>query len=541
MEDLRISKVAPSVENRLGQVGELVKLMKSGGAGLSPSQTGTLLGYLGTLEEMRKQLGTIGEYYQDDDHVLFRITTLMDRIDESTAIAELSFHGFTKEEVGENPDGTLTKKEEEKIILQSSLQNSLFVSRTNVLDISGLIDRARARIVEEVEDDADNEWNDPITADEIAQLEQSPSLPHPTNLRQSFMDVPMPDLAVASSSSSTQTKKKKSGKCNPTLCKICYDEYTEWCLLFTLCNCEHVYCKECLEGYLTTQITNGGVLNLDCPNPECEAEINITDIYKICDEKTLEKYERFIVLASLRADPDVRWCPMQNCSSPIKGPPKDNSPWIECETCHLQVCFACGDERHDPAQCGKEAKDLISSRNNSVRVAEETFEAWHKGKPTDVKPCPKCKGYIEKNLGCNHMTCQACKHQFCWLCLQVYESVHFNSDKYPDCKGKQYWTPPSLPDPELQARYNWIYFPPNYQYAGVEEGPIPRIVPGPTQKQRIRSTAKKVGVFVGVGVAVATLGIPAAVIGGPIYGVFRLHKVLKAKRHRNQLRGESII
>jgi len=33
-----------------------------------------------------------------------------------------------------------------------------------------------------------------------------------------------------------------------------------------------------------------------------------------------------------------------------------------------------------------------------------------------------------------------------------------------------------------------------------------------------------------VGMAVVTLGVPAAVIGGPVYGCFRLHKRLKAKR-----------
>lgn len=535
---LSLSKVAPTVETNLERVGELVKLMQSGGAGLTETQTSRLFGYLGTLDDMRKHIGTMSDYYQSDDKVLFKLLALLDRIDESMGLVQKSTFGFTHEEMGENADGTLSVQEEESILHQSITNPvSLMVSTTHVLGVSGLLlPRLFEEIVRDDEDydDETSEWDHPLTENDIAQLDTITLSSTPADLKQSFMEEGASLYAEASSSSSKSGKRR--GKCDPTLCKICYEEYTDWSKLRTLTNCDHIYCTECIAGHLTALITSGGVLDLGCPDPSCDAEVNIIDLYSVLEQTTLDKYERFLVLASLRADPNVRWCPRLSCSAAIKGPPKDESLWLTCGTCQLQVCFACGDERHDPATCGKEAKDLIAQRNNTVREAEELFEQWHTGKPSDVKACPKCKSYIEKNQGCNHMTCRSCKHQFCWLCLVTYESNHFNNEAFPDCKGKQYWYPPAIPDAELAQRYNWIYFPPTYQYAGVDDGPVPNNQPtGPTQAQRIRSTAKKVGVFVGVGVAVATLGIPAAIIGGPIYGVFKLHKRLKAKRRRENL------
>jgi len=36
-------------------------------------------------------------------------------------------------------------------------------------------------------------------------------------------------------------------------------------------------------------------------------------------------------------------------------------------------------------------------------------------KGAKYKQCPSCKFWVEKNDGCDHMTCR-CKYEFCYVC-----------------------------------------------------------------------------------------------------------------------------
>ena len=47
---------------------------------------------------------------------------------------------------------------------------------------------------------------------------------------------------------------------------------------------------------------------------------------------------------------------------------------------------------------------------------QDQLKGWLDENAGNVSMCPFCKTRIEKNQGCNHMTCAICGYEFCWAC-----------------------------------------------------------------------------------------------------------------------------
>jgi len=43
--------------------------------------------------------------------------------------------------------------------------------------------------------------------------------------------------------------------------------------------------------------------------------------------------------------------------------------------------------------------------------------------------CPSCQTLIQKNGGCNHITCRHCNFEWCWLCACKYQPGHYRNGK----------------------------------------------------------------------------------------------------------------
>ena len=101
-----------------------------------------------------------------------------------------------------------------------------------------------------------------------------------------------------------------------------------------------------------------------------------------------------------------RICPTPDCGYPMYG--SKNDPMSRCPKCTKKFCFNCGtDEWHTEYEC----KQYRSWKSNSNEIGD--FRKW--AMKNKCKTCPNCRTTIQKDGGCNHMTCTNCKHEFHWL------------------------------------------------------------------------------------------------------------------------------
>lgn len=198
-------------------------------------------------------------------------------------------------------------------------------------------------------------------------------------------------------------------------------------------------------------INNAEVGGIICPQPGCRASPEEYEVESLVPREVYEKYLQFTVLAIVQKDPNMCWCPNKACGNAILWDRKQHK--VVCPACRLEFCFACGGKVHFGFDCKGSPND------------DEMFREWMGTKGSKVKPCPACRMPVEKNEGCNHITCR-CGHQWCWLCISDYRSGHF--DEGP-CQGMQFSAQDSLfeppaprePTPEPEPpREEWEAVPP---------------------------------------------------------------------------------
>ncbi|KAL7338331.1 RING finger domain-containing protein, partial [Rhodotorula toruloides] len=224
------------------------------------------------------------------------------------------------------------------------------------------------------------------------------------------------------------------------VCDVCYDNETKETLALT---CDHRFCKACYCHYLTSKIIDEGESRrIECMGKDCHVIVDEKTVELLVPPDILDRYRLLLNRTYVDDNPRMRWCPAPNCEFAVSCAVAPRSldvtiPTVQCACGHI-FCFGCQlDGDHRPCCC-----PIVKRWMKKCKDDSETSN-WISA---NTKECTKCHSTIEKNGGCNHMTCKKCKWEFCWVCMGPW-SEHGTSwyncsryeekaDNYKDAQSK---------------------------------------------------------------------------------------------------------
>ncbi|XP_019632791.1 PREDICTED: E3 ubiquitin-protein ligase RNF19B-like [Branchiostoma belcheri] len=289
------------------------------------------------------------------------------------------------------------------------------------------------------------------------------------------------------------------GEFTVTECGVCLE--TQALHRRTCCN--FPVCDACLKQYFTTQVLQG-IVKLYCCSSKCQSTVSREEIIFRLDEDARVKFHRYLLEAN--REPHVKTCP--RCSEPMtvekhmaarKDWPAEEA-MVRCTECNLVWCFPC----HAPWHVGVNCR-LYQKGDKLLKVwAKEQCQGQ-----VNAQRCPKCKIYIQRTSGCDHMTCTRCKTEFCYRCGDRFRDIRFMGNHYTKLS----------------------VFGCKYLYKA--EKPVQRkMIRGAVLGGQLVAAPVLAGLAVGAGSLL--VGVGTFVL--PVYGGYRLFKKYKAVRAQKKRR-----
>ena len=196
-------------------------------------------------------------------------------------------------------------------------------------------------------------------------------------------------------------------------------------------HCQDFACLSCLNQYGQQCVSNRKTVNC----PECNGSFCLTELRRIfADDKLLIQYQERL----FEDNGDLVWCPRCHRSTifvPSESLSGNHPSFVECIHCLFTFCRRCEETWHPQIKCPKgeltqsvlegETKKRTMTKHEMAKIIQE-IETIHAIEKCS-KSCPSCHVRIEKNGGCNHMTCRQCRIHFCWQCGWFNSSYTFHS------------------------------------------------------------------------------------------------------------------
>jgi hypothetical protein len=142
-----------------------------------------------------------------------------------------------------------------------------------------------------------------------------------------------------------------------------------------------------------------------------------------CSLELLEKFRKITRDNEIIQDPRQLPCIKPGCDNILLVDDKHLKKQRTCDKCGTKFCGAC-------RQAGNMDSFCIADSDANFRQLRKDYV---------LSACPSCKVPIEKQSGCNHMTCKLCSYEFCWICRGRYTKTHYSKANFIfGCPGMHY-------------------------------------------------------------------------------------------------------
>ncbi|EEY17142.1 ariadne-1 [Verticillium alfalfae VaMs.102] len=201
------------------------------------------------------------------------------------------------------------------------------------------------------------------------------------------------------------------------MCDICCEDDAD--LETFAMKCGHRYCVACYRHYLNQKIREEGeAARIQCPADRCGRILDSKSLDILVTPELSGRYKELLNRTYVEDKDALKWCPAPDCVNAVECGVKKKDldkvvPTVAC-ACGHRFCFGCILTDHQPAPCS-----LVKLWLKKCADDSETAN-WISA---NTKECPRCNSTIEKNGGCNHMTCRKCKHEFCWMCMGLWSGT----------------------------------------------------------------------------------------------------------------------
>lgn len=177
--------------------------------------------------------------------------------------------------------------------------------------------------------------------------------------------------------------------------------------------CAFPACTPCLKRYYASRVRQNSI-QIECCNVRCHQFVSRDEISARLPADSKEHFHRLLVNANV----STKTCP--HCNHVTRRPKPENQP-LKCAACGGSWCYACHAPWHEGLSC------------RQFRKGDRLLKAWARTTAhgqVNAQRCPKCKIFIQRITGCDHMHCARCKTHFCYRCGDRFRQLKFFGDHY---------------------------------------------------------------------------------------------------------------